>query len=170
MVDSSKLAGSLEIFMKASITAILVIAILTFARNLAGQTGTGDMQAGISRSQKMVTHPVANLQDLIKKLSSSGVAVRGGGSVSQPFFSVPGSILKIRKEQIQVIEYRTVKSAAIEAEKISADGSRIGASMINWVAPPHFFKSGRLIVLYVGGDLGVIKLLENALGGQFAGK
>jgi hypothetical protein len=36
--------------------------------------------------------------------------------------------------------------------------------------PPHFFKSGRLIVLYVGEESSVLKALEAMLGPQFAGR
>ncbi len=53
---------------------------------------------------------------------------------------------------------------------MSAGGSSIGTTMVTWVAAPHFYKSGRLIVLCVGDDAGVIAALEAALGAQFAGR
>jgi hypothetical protein len=42
--------------------------------------------------------------------------------------------------------------------------------MVTWVAAPHFYKGGRLIVLYVGEDGGVIEVLDQVLGSQFAGR
>ena len=38
-----------------------------------------------------------------------------------------------------------------------------------WMATPHFFKSGKLIVLYLGDDVAVMTLLTGLLGPQFAG-
>jgi hypothetical protein len=37
------------------------------------------------------------------------------------------------------------------------------------MAPPHFFKRGRLLVLYLGTDRQILKILHAALGKQFAG-
>ena len=48
-------------------------------------------------------------------------------------------------------------------------GGRLGA-LLAWVEPPHFFKSGRVLVLYVGEDKAVIDLLKGALDEQFAGR
>lgn len=114
--------------------------------------------------------PINSIRDLIKKLSTKGTTIKRGGKVTQPFFSVRGQILKMQGGEIQVFEYKSAKTAASEANKVSSDGSPVGTTMITWIAAPHFFKSGRLIVLYVGTEQGVIRHLENALGHQFAGK
>jgi len=53
---------------------------------------------------------------------------------------------------------------------VSSDGGSIGTSMVAWVDVPHFYKSGRIIVLYVGSETTVLDLLENAVGPQFAGR
>jgi hypothetical protein len=37
------------------------------------------------------------------------------------------------------------------------------------MAPPHFFRSGKLIVLYVGANESILKVLQASLGAQFAG-
>ncbi|MGI9067074.1 MAG: hypothetical protein ACR2HX_11820 [Pyrinomonadaceae bacterium] len=52
---------------------------------------------------------------------------------------------------------------------MSSDGTTIGTSKPTWMATPHFFKTGKLIVLYVGGNQTILELLRTALGGQFAG-
>lgn len=41
--------------------------------------------------------------------------------------------------------------------------------MVDWIAPPHFYKKGQLIVLYAGVNISVIHILEASLGSQFAG-
>jgi len=57
-----------------------------------------------------------------------------------------------------------------DAAQVASDGGSIGTSMVTWVEPPHFFKSGRVLVLYVGEDKAVIDLLKGPLGEQFAGR
>jgi hypothetical protein len=42
--------------------------------------------------------------------------------------------------------------------------------MMSWMATPHFYKTGRILVLYVGDDQKVIDVLTGALGPQFAGQ
>jgi hypothetical protein len=42
--------------------------------------------------------------------------------------------------------------------------------MVTWVAAPHFYQAGRILVLYVGDDPAILELLEGALGPQFAGR
>jgi hypothetical protein len=39
-----------------------------------------------------------------------------------------------------------------------------------WIAPPHFFKSGRLILLYIGEAPAVLEALADTLEPQFRGK
>lgn len=107
---------------------------------------------------------VKNLRELIKKLKSGGERVSREGKVEQPFFSVKGQIITIGDQDVQVFEYRTIKAAELDARKVSNTGSSAGTSMPMWIAPPHFFKNGRLIVLYVGEKASVLKALEDALG------
>ncbi len=89
--------------------------------------------------------------------------------VSQPFFSVAGRIININGEASQVFEYASPSSADADAKRVSADGTTIGTSKPTWMAPPHFFRSGQLIVLYVGANQAIVDLLRATLGNQFAG-
>ena len=41
---------------------------------------------------------------------------------------------------------------------------------ISWIAPPHFFRKERVIVLYLGTDAKVLAVLTELLGAQFAGR
>lgn len=109
-------------------------------------------------------------KSLVSALKKSGLDVRRGGRVSQPFFSVRGRTLAVGGESVQVFEYAKASAAERDARRVEPSGSSVGTSMPMWVGTPHFYKGGRLIVLYVGGDQRVIKALENALGPQFAGK
>jgi hypothetical protein len=109
-------------------------------------------------------------KSLVSALKKSGMTVRRGGRVSQPFFSVGGRTLNLDGESIQVFEYARASAAGRDAKRVEPSGSGIATSMPMWVGTPHFYKGGRLIVLYVGENSSVTKALENALGPQFAGK
>ena len=78
-------------------------------------------------------------------------------------------MLTVNGEEVQVFEFASSEDADTVAETVSADGSSVGTSMIGWVAPPHFYRAGKLIVIYVGSDSDVIHTLQEVMGSQFAG-
>jgi hypothetical protein len=114
-------------------------------------------------------HSLATVGGLVKKLRAAGATVKSGEKIEQPFFSAAGQTINVNGETVQVFAYKNAETAEKEAKQISPEGMP-ATTMITWVAPPHFFKSGRLIALYVGENRDVIKALENVLGRQFAGK
>jgi len=103
-------------------------------------------------------------------LHAAGITVKLGGDVVQPFFSVQGKIIKIHGEDAQVFQYANEAETDAQSALVSPDGSAVGTSMLSWIGPPHFFKRGKLLVLYVGDNDKVLKALESALGRQFAGQ
>lgn len=107
---------------------------------------------------------------LISALEASGATVEIGEPISQVFFSAEGNILKVNDADVQVFEYESAEEMENEASQVSSDGGSIGTSMVTWVDVPHFYKAGRIIVLYVGSDASILDLLEYALGPQFAGR
>ena len=48
-------------------------------------------------------------------------------------------------------------------------GSPVGTSMVSWMAPPHIYLKGKVLVIYVGSSGPVIDLLAAIMGPQFAG-
>jgi hypothetical protein len=107
---------------------------------------------------------------LIKGLRAAGAPVERRGGVDQPFFSVNGKMLEVHGEDVQVFEYSDATAAEAEATLVSSSGSGVGTTKIHWVGPPHFFRKGRLILLYVGDNGKVLRALEAVLGLQFAGQ
>jgi hypothetical protein len=107
---------------------------------------------------------------LVDHLRVAGAKVEPAGEAIQPFFSVKGTVLKVDGADVQVFEYDAPGAAEAEARKVSPDGSEVGTSHVGWVAPPHFFRKGRIVVVYIGDDPNLLRLLQGALGPQFAGK
>ena len=116
---------------------------------------------------------VIDYATLIDHLRSAGASVEPFGKVSQAFFSLESQAITVNGGEVHVFEHADVAAADAEAEHISPDGSAFGrppTTMVHWVATPHFYKTGRLIVLYLGDDTLVTRALEAGLGPQFAGK
>ena len=91
-------------------------------------------------------------------------------SVFQDFFSPEGSLVRVNGVDIQVFEYETPEAMEQEAAQVSPDGGSVGTSMMMWMDAPHFYKTGRIIVLYVGSDENTLDLLQTVIGAQFAGQ
>ena len=92
-----------------------------------------------------------------------------GGPISQSFIGVPGQLLTVNGIEIQVYEYPGPEEAMHDASQVTPDGGAVGQISIMWVATPHFYLEGVLMVLYLGDDAPLQTVLEEALGPQFAG-
>ena len=71
-------------------------------------------------------------------------------------------------EDVRAYEFASAEEADTVAETVSADAKSIGTSMVGWVASPHFYQPGQLIVIYVRGDNDVINAPQVAMGSQLA--
>lgn len=114
--------------------------------------------------------PVTDYTSLIDNLRAAGIIVKRAGEVVQPFFSVKGMIIKVRGEDVQVFQYSHKTETDAQAAQVSPDGSTVGTTKIHWIGTPHFYKSEKLLVLYVGDNDNVLKALDDVLGQQFASK
>ena len=104
---------------------------------------------------------------LISQLRAKGATIKPSSErVSQPFFSVKGRILMVNGQAAQVFEFANAARAAAETRRVGATATTSAA----WIAPPHFYHTGRFIVLYVGDNESILKLLTAVLGPQFAGQ
>jgi hypothetical protein len=108
-------------------------------------------------------------EEFLAALRDKGVDAEKGDQVEQAFFSVVGSYVNINDDSVQVFEYETAETMESDAVLVDASGGSIGNSMVSWIATPHFYKKGRILVLYVGDNAKTIQILESVLGSQFAG-
>jgi hypothetical protein len=118
------------------------------------------------------TIPVAaeDQASLVAALKAAGVNVETGDPITQDFFSVGGQTIKVNGADLQVFEYENAQAMEADASKVASDGGSIGTSMVDWIDMPHFYKAGRMIVLYVGSDQTILNLLNKIIGPQFAGR
>ncbi len=145
--------------MKPTVLYFSSLIILALLVSCESQEGSPTSKEGI----------VTDYDILVESLQDAGATVEPIGTVNQPFFTLQGQVIAIDGQDVQSFEYDTVADADTEADLVSPDGSSVGTSMMTWIATPHFYKSGTLIVLYVGDLSDTITILEGALGLQFAG-
>lgn len=89
---------------------------------------------------------------------------------SFPFFAVPAVRITLDGENIYAFEYTIASEAEAEARRISPGGFEIGLTHVDWISDPHFYRSDLLIVTYVGRTTLILRLLEQILGPQIAGR
>lgn len=110
-----------------------------------------------------VTDAVAGL---VAALEDQIGGVRWGGTVTQPFFSVPGWLVRVDGQEIQAFEYTDEAARLADARLISADGTVVGTTAVEGTGQPTFWANGKLIVLYFGDRAEVKEALSKALGEQ----
>jgi hypothetical protein len=116
--------------------------------------------------------------ELIVALQQQGAHVVRGESLSResmPCFSASSSqSIIVNGGHVSVYEYPTVAAAESDAARVSSNGSGTTsggcAALILWIGPPHFYKNGRLIVIYAGSADSVLQPLEAVLGKPFVSR
>jgi len=120
--------------------------------------------------QGIPTAEIVTVADLLEHLRATGAtAEETGDTVEQPFFTPAGQVLEISDQDVQAFVYDTVEQLKSEARQVMPDGSVIGTTSIRWAAPPRFYATGHLIVLYVGQDRELAGALDRVMGSPFAG-
>jgi len=116
--------------------------------------------------------------DLLSALRARSATVQESGSASGILFVGNGRGLVVNGAALAAYEYSTTWAAQLDAGRVSADGATTrggfgpfggSAVTVEWIAPPHHFRRGRVIVTYIGSDASILSLLTSVLGQQFAG-
>ena len=153
--------------MRLFLLAIALVVVFAVGCATGGEKSPGPDRAQPKQSR---SGPVTDYPSLIKSLRALGAGATAVGDVEQPFFSIKGVMVKVHGEDVQVFQYTNAAAADAEAAPISRDGMSVGTRKIFWVGQPHFYKQGRILILYVGDNAKVLKTLDAVLGAQFAGQ
>ena len=121
-------------------------------------------------SRSVAASAKSDVDKWLDAMRARGARVEPVGEAEQPFLSVTGSMVQVNGEDVQAFGYPSAAEMDAQAARISPDGGTIGTSKIHWIGTPHFFKQGRLLVLYVGENGDLLRILAATLGRQFAGK
>ena len=121
--------------------------------------------------------PVYDYESLIADLGNAETEFdeRATFSVGARDVAISGAI---SGGTIKVYEFPDEQAANSQAGRVSLDGYTITVPLggdlnksvhSDWLEPPHYYKKGRVIVFYVGGDPAFAEMLESMLGPEFAG-
>lgn len=133
---------------RLSLLAIPLV-ILSGCANLTGSVTPGELE-----EQRQATRTPAQIQE------NDPVTLNG--------LSIEGRFVGVDGEWMRVFEYESEEAAIADQGKISADGAMIDGNAVTWGGPVHFFRSGRVIVVYLGKTDSILKKLSES-GPQFAG-
>lgn len=117
--------------------------------------------------------PIHSTASLADHLRAAGATVEMAGTIKHPFLAVPGEIMSVNGHDIEVFQYADANALANDTRMIDPGGciGTVGGGMVDaWTAPPHFFKSENVMVIYLGSDANMLQLLTHVMGKQFAGK
>lgn len=152
---------------------LLVALVMTCAACGAG-AASGAQSTSAAAKQPPPGGPVGDATSLLDHLHGINATVTQGPQVREQFVSITGQTFFVNGERLEVFEYATPQAASADAARIDPDACMVttskGTINLDWPDSPHFYKSGRLIVLYVGTTASMKQLLTTMLGGQFAGK
>ena len=124
------------------------------------------LAAGCSESL-IVPSEVGTIEQLVNALRAKGleVSVRGETSPQRNgYFSVPSRDVMAGEALLKAFEYGTASKADADAALVNHEGQPNPRAAIDWISGPHFFKQGRLIVLYVGCAEQVLTTLADLMG------
>lgn len=118
--------------------------------------------------------------DLVAQLEANDahVAPNSEPIPAADLFAIPGRQINVNGEALHVYLYPDAQAAQADAARVSTDGyglsplpgsDSLGPTILDWAAPPRFYRWDNLIVLYVGEDNEVAHLLERVVGLPFAG-
>ncbi|MDF2880329.1 MAG: putative cell wall binding repeat protein [Clostridiaceae bacterium] len=136
---------------------------------LLGSCTVNTQTAEINQSDNPNKTAEFNTKTLTSYLNTKGFDLTIIHEKKGEFLSVNPSIIKIGKENISIYEYKNNWLMEKEASKIKGDGSQIGNAIVDWIAPPRFYKKDKIITIYVGSNMEIINALNQFFSNSFAG-
>lgn len=90
---------------------------------------------------------------------------------NQKIFSVDKQIVKIKDGELSLYEYPGDSKGKLEGDikSIQDNGKMINGTTMTWNTAPHFYKKGRVLVVYDGNSQEIINALNEILGNPFIG-
>jgi hypothetical protein len=108
---------------------------------------------------------ITDKASVIAALQKAGITLTSAGLADAPYLSTPTEAFN--GGTFQIAEYADEAAAARDAGKIQPDGT-VPGKMISWLGQPHFYRAGRVILVYIGNDPALLTPLEAILGKPFA--
>lgn len=111
---------------------------------------------------------VADVADLIARMGDTDIVDEG--EADPDLFGLAPRLVTVNGEEVRIYAYESVELLKREAGTISPDAGMLGGRPVRWMAAPHFYARDVFLVLYVGVDEEVLRILEAVLGTPIAGE
>jgi hypothetical protein len=113
--------------------------------------------------------------DVVAALRDAGLELRALGTFASDLFGdVPFQRYESPGGPVLIWQFADDERAREAASYVSPGGYDIRgpgrAVHVDWIGPPHWFRQGRAIVLYLGRHGPTLAILRRVLGPQFAGQ
>jgi hypothetical protein len=120
--------------------------------------------AAAPAEEELSPQPISEAEALVAELQAAGLSLAPVEDQSAGLFDLAPLRYTVGGGDLHVYEFSDEASAQAAAATIPDL-----LAVTRWVAPPHFYHQGRLIVLYLGEDAAVTAALEGNLGREIAG-
>lgn len=157
--------------MKRLITLVFVIYIgFSFMGCTKETISQIPIEKTLLQDSNIVNDKIENTEEFIKSLNKFQFKIKTAKEDNHRFLSGALTKVSIGEDTIGVYEYKNNQQMENDSRTISSDGSMVGNGTIyEWNSKPHFYKSGNVIVLYIGINTEITKKIEQVMGMQFAG-
>ncbi|MBA2596444.1 MAG: hypothetical protein H0V00_07440 [Chloroflexia bacterium] len=84
-------------------------------------------------------------------------------TVLHPFFRVPGQLIRVNGQDLQVFVYADMTARKSDSAHISADGRLIAGEVVAWPVPPQFASAGNILTVLLSSDARLAGRVERAI-------
>lgn len=139
----------------------------------SSSTSYSDIVTSSMTSSRTSSVAISGVTGLSEELRERGLTVSAATAMTGDDIlfddTTAASIITVNDQSIQVFEFASIDTAAVQAGTVSRNGNTIRDEDISWVGMPHFYRSGNVIVLYLGNNPAIMTPLSDITGGAFAG-
>jgi hypothetical protein len=110
---------------------------------------------------------------IVRQLRERGVSLHRATSRSRLPFGVPTDVYMTPGGELHVFRFKSQRGAVAASRTVRPEGytiARRGRILhLDWIAPPHWYRRRKTVVLYLGTRVRMLKALRALAGPQFAG-
>lgn len=173
-VETDRAVQAVSPLMKGRLVATLTV--LAVATACSGQSGTPSVipSTGSPATEAPSAPPVTDYSSFIDGLEAAGFDVRQGEPILDGTLFGPGQSVFIDGVRVSTYEYPTEEALDEFRGSVRDHGYAVpvkgGVAHVDWIAPPHFFAEGKLLVLYLRQEQRTLDALDLLFGRPFAGE
>jgi hypothetical protein len=115
-----------------------------------------------------------NHEGLVGALRGEGVDPQTPQPEPPGILGVSSAVYQVPGGELHVFPFPTAAAAETSAARVAPDGYTVRSESginqaVDWAAPPHWYRDGREVAVYIGSSQDVIDALSEVAGEQFAG-